>query len=62
MDGITKNYSAVYWNLLQYGGQGHAYWFPNDMSAQTGYEQFEIPVDELIRRLGFDPRQAIPAQ
>jgi hypothetical protein len=62
MDGITKNYSAVYWNLLQYGGQSHAYWFPNDMSAKKGYEQFEIPIDELIRRLGFDPRQALPAQ
>lgn len=59
-DGISKNYSAVYWNLLQYGGQMHAYWFPNDMTAKKGYEQFEIPVAELISRLGFDPRKAIP--
>jgi hypothetical protein len=62
MDGITKNYSAVYWNLLQYGREAHAYWFPNDMTAKKGYTQFEIPVAELISRLGFDPRQALPAQ
>lgn len=62
MDGITKNYSAVYWNLLVYGGEVHTYWFPNDMSAQKGYAQFEIPVGELTSRLGFDSRQAIPAQ
>jgi len=62
VDGIAKNYAAVYWNLLQYGGTFHAYWFPNDMSAQTGYGQYEITIEELVNRLGFDPRKAIPAQ
>jgi len=59
--GISKNYSAVYWNLLQYGNETHAYWFPNDMTAQKGYQHFEIPVADLVARLGFDPRQAIPS-
>jgi hypothetical protein len=68
MDGITRNYSAVYWNLLKYGGQVHAYWFLNNISASKGYQGYEIPYDHndpdfnkkgLIQRLGFDPAQLI---
>jgi len=40
VDGITKNYSSVYWNLLAYGNQIHAYWFPNDLTGKSGYQKF----------------------
>jgi len=56
-DGVSKNYSAVYWNLLQYGSETHAYWFPNDMSASSGYTGYQIKLDTLTKRVGFDPRQ-----
>ncbi|HTI60387.1 hypothetical protein [Mucilaginibacter sp.] len=68
VDGISKNYSAVYWNLIKYGNELHAYWFPNDLTAtaKLGYQHFEIPVDSsdvnnkgLIQRLGFDPQQVL---
>lgn len=62
--GIRKNYSAVYWNLLNYGNEYHAFWFPNDISASKGYLNYRIDVDNnnpnklgLIQRLGFDPRK-----
>jgi hypothetical protein len=57
VDGISKNYSAVYWNLLKYGNQLHAYWFPNDntATAKVGYQHYEIQYPELVKRLGFDP-------
>ena len=61
VDGISKNYSAVYWNLLKYGNETHAYWFPNDISASSGYQNYEIPFATLIQRLGFDPTQVIKA-
>lgn len=64
-NGITVNYPAVYWNLIRYGSELHAYWFPNDRSGagQNNYGNFEIPVSSnsadnkgLVQRLGFDPR------
>jgi len=67
-NGISRNLSAVYWNLLKYGDQVHAYWFPNDISASSAYGNYEIPYDHedadfnkkgLIQRLGFDPAQLI---
>lgn len=63
---ITKNKIArvmtdVYWNLLKYGNQVHAFWFPNDLSAQSNFQSYEIPVAALIQRLGFDPTKTIPA-
>ena len=53
----TDNYPAVYWNLLKYGGQFHAYWFPNDINGagQANYRNFEIPYATLVQRLGWDP-------
>lgn len=64
-NGITVNYPAVYWNLIKYGNEIHAYWFPNDKigAGQNNYSNFEIPVSSnsadnkgLVQRLGFDPR------
>jgi hypothetical protein len=54
---ITSNYPAVYWNLLRYGDQLHAFWFPNDASGagQKNYPLFEIPYTTLVQRLGWDP-------
>jgi hypothetical protein len=66
VDGIHKNFSAVYWNLLQYGDHLVAYWFPNNISASRGADQYIIDVDNpspnkpgLIQRLGFDPRKVL---
>jgi len=59
--GISRVYADVYWNLLSYGGQMHAYWFPNNISASTGYKNYEIPVATLIQRLGFNPTKVLPA-
>lgn len=65
-EGIHKNFSAVYWNLLQYGDQLVAYWFPNNISASRDAEHYKIDVDNpspdnpgLIQRLGFDPRKVL---
>ncbi len=63
---ITKNkisrvMADVYWNELKYGNQVHAFWFPNDISAQNNFQSYEIPVATLIQRLGFDPEKALPA-
>lgn len=60
-DGITKNYSAFYWNLVKYGNELHAYWFPNDATAtaKVGYAHYEIPADTLTQRLGFDPQKLL---
>lgn len=64
--GIRKNFSAVYWNLLQYGNHLVAYWFPNNISASKNADSYVIDVDNsdpqkpgLIQRIGFDPRKVL---
>lgn len=58
---MSRVFCDVYWNLIEYGGHVHAFWFPNNISASSGFETFEISVETLIQRLGFDPRQRLSA-
>lgn len=60
-DGISRVYSQVYWNVLKYGNEIHAYWFPNDISAAKNYASFEIPFAVLVKNLGFDPTLVLKA-
>jgi len=56
---ISRVMTNIYWNLLKYGDQVHAFWFPNDQSGSASFVNFEIPYTELVARLGYDPSKVI---
>jgi hypothetical protein len=54
---ITANFPSIYWKISAYNGEVHCYWMPNnDQGAgQANYPKFEIPLGELVVKLGFNP-------
>lgn len=58
---LTANFPAVYWKIAAYNGEVHCYWMPNsdEGAGQANYPKFEIPLGELVVKLGFNPMEVI---
>ncbi len=58
---LTENFPAVYWKIAAYNGEVHCYWMPNsdEGKGQANYPKFEIPLGELVMKLGFNPMEVV---